>query len=136
MYVFMHVCMHARTRRRKQVKSGEANRSFQRIRDHAPHNISKTKYNQGRLYSTVGPRACQYLSVLNIHKLPWAPMLVGPLCLLGTLAIAHWAHALRYIYGMVYEDLVCLVSCVFVRTDKRNTCGIRLALSENYTAIY
>ena len=26
----------------------------------------------------MGPRARQYLSVLNIHKLAWAPMLVGP----------------------------------------------------------
>ena len=38
---------------------------------------------QGLLYSTMRPRANQYLSVLN--------MLVGPLILMGP----HWAHALR-----------------------------------------
>ena len=53
-------------------------------------------YIQGRLYSTMGPRARQCTGALmtTIYKLAWS-MLVGPLCLLGPWASTHWAHVLR-----------------------------------------
>ena len=47
------------------------------------HTHTLTHTHSRAVFIALWPLARQYLSVLNIHKLTWSPMLVGPLCLMG-----------------------------------------------------